>query len=66
MKYVKSKYRNNLSDEHLLVKATLMFGITKFNVNYQNILNYKQFQTFHSGLNKTSLNYKNKKYKTKK
>jgi oligoribonuclease NrnB/cAMP/cGMP phosphodiesterase (DHH superfamily) len=45
MKYVKSKYRTNLSDEHL--QATLLIGTTKFDANYQDILKNKQFQTSH-------------------
>ena len=45
MKYVKSKYRTNLSDEHL--KATLLIGTTKFDANYQEISKDKQFQTSH-------------------
>ncbi|XP_025420225.1 general transcription factor II-I repeat domain-containing protein 2B-like [Sipha flava] len=45
MKYVKSKYRTNLSDEHL--QATLLIGTTKFDANFQDILKDKQFQTSH-------------------
>jgi len=45
MKYVKSKYRTNLSDEHL--QATLLIGTAKYGANYQDILKNKQFQTSH-------------------
>ncbi|XP_025406820.1 general transcription factor II-I repeat domain-containing protein 2B-like, partial [Sipha flava] len=45
MKYVKSKYRTNLSDEHL--QATLLIGTKKFDANFQDILKDKQFQTSH-------------------
>jgi len=43
--YVKSKYRTNLSDEHL--QASLLIETTKFVANYQYILKVKQFQTYH-------------------
>lgn len=45
MKYIKSKYRTNISHEHLQV--TLLIEITKFDKNYQEILKDKHFQTFH-------------------
>jgi hypothetical protein len=45
MKYVKSKYRTNLSDEHL--QATLLIGTTKLDANYKEILKSKQFQISH-------------------
>jgi hypothetical protein len=45
MKYLKSKYRTNLSDEH--IQATLLIGITKFDANYEEILKSKQFQISH-------------------
>lgn len=36
MKYVKSKYRNNLRDAHS--QAAPLKGSTKFDLNYQDIL----------------------------
>jgi len=56
MKYIKSKYRTNLSDEHL--QATVLIRTTKFDENYQNILKNKQFQTSH----KITYSYHNKTY----
>lgn len=44
MKYVKSKYRTNISDEHS--QATLLIKTTKFDANYQKFKK-KQFQTSH-------------------
>lgn len=41
MKYFKSKYRANLSDEHL--QAMLLIGTTKYDTNYKDILKDKQF-----------------------
>jgi hypothetical protein len=45
MKYVKSKYRTSLSNEHL--NSILIIGITKFEPNLTGILSNKQFQTSH-------------------
>ena len=36
MKYLKSKYRANLSDDHL--QSLLLIGVTYFNPNYKGIL----------------------------
>jgi len=45
VKYVKSKYRSNLSDKNL--QATLLIGITKFDANCREILKDEQFQISH-------------------
>lgn len=45
MKYVKSKYRSSLSDEHL--KAVLIIGTSKFDPKWNEILSNKQFQSSH-------------------
>lgn len=45
MKFVKSMYRTNLSDNHL--QATLLIGTTKYEANYQDILKDQLFQTSH-------------------
>ena len=39
MKYWKSKYRANLSDDHL--QSVLVIGVTDFNPNYKGILKKK-------------------------
>lgn len=45
MKYVKSKYRSSLSDEHL--KSMLIIGTSKFDPKWSDILTNKQFQSSH-------------------
>ena len=40
MKYLKSKYRANLSDDHL--QSLLMIGVTNFDPNYKDILQQKK------------------------
>lgn len=45
MKFVKSKYRSSLSDEHL--KSILMIGTTKFDPKWAEILSGKQMQSSH-------------------
>lgn len=45
VKYVKSKYRSSLSDEHL--KSILSIGKTRFEPNWKDILSEKQFQSSH-------------------
>ena len=39
MKYLKSKYSGNLSDDHL--QSLLVIGVTDFNPNYKEILQKK-------------------------
>lgn len=45
MKYVKSKYRSSLSDEHL--KSILIIGTSKFDPKWTEILGNKQMQSSH-------------------
>jgi len=58
MEYVKSKIRTNLSDEYL--QATLLIETTKFDANYQEILNFSLSNIYH---NKTHIHFSRiKKY----
>lgn len=50
MKYIKSKYRYNLSDERS--QLTMLIVTIRFNANYKEILKNNQFQTSHSLGNK--------------
>lgn len=45
LKFVKSKYKSSLSDEHL--KYILMIGTTKFNLKWTNNLSSKEMQSSH-------------------
>ena len=46
MKYLKSKYRANLSDDHL--QSLLVIGVTDFNPHYKEILQkIAQFHHYH-------------------